>query len=71
MKLYVKLIVSHSSLANLPKCLSNNDYTIITDRASVVKNQLAATNGWTFVRAPEVCRPIDTMLCIEQPLIKF
>ncbi|KNB08998.1 hypothetical protein FOXG_09671 [Fusarium oxysporum f. sp. lycopersici 4287] len=34
-------------------CLSNNDYTIITDRASVVKNQLAATNGWTFVRAPE------------------
>ncbi|KAL9562545.1 hypothetical protein ACKAV7_013628 [Fusarium commune] len=35
-------------------CLSNNDYTIITDRASVVKNQLAATNGWTFVRAPEI-----------------
>ncbi|TVY68562.1 hypothetical protein Focb16_v002707 [Fusarium oxysporum f. sp. cubense] len=34
--------------------LSNNDYTIITDRASVVKNQLAATNGWTFVRAPEI-----------------
>ncbi|KAK2674667.1 hypothetical protein RAB80_009651 [Fusarium oxysporum f. sp. vasinfectum] len=35
-------------------CLSNNDYTIITDRASVVKNQLAATNGWTFVRAPKI-----------------
>ncbi|KAF9767190.1 hypothetical protein IL306_000281 [Fusarium sp. DS 682] len=39
-------------------CLFNNDYTITTDRASVVKNQLAATNGWTFVRAPEanVCK---------------
>ncbi|KAF4958271.1 hypothetical protein FGADI_2437 [Fusarium gaditjirri] len=35
-------------------CLSNNGYDIITDRASVVRNQLAATNGWTFVRAPEI-----------------
>ncbi|SCO90562.1 uncharacterized protein FRV6_14690 [Fusarium oxysporum] len=34
--------------------LSNNDYTITTDRAPVVKNQLAATNGWTFVQAPEI-----------------
>ncbi|EWZ86273.1 hypothetical protein FOWG_11315 [Fusarium oxysporum f. sp. lycopersici MN25] len=25
-----------------------------TDRASVVKNQLADTNGWTFVQAPEI-----------------
>ncbi|KAH7154267.1 hypothetical protein DER46DRAFT_628162 [Fusarium sp. MPI-SDFR-AT-0072] len=43
-------------------CLSNAVYwgtspnakPSFDDRASVVKNQLAATNGWTFVRAPEI-----------------
>ncbi|KAF4340113.1 hypothetical protein FBEOM_5974 [Fusarium beomiforme] len=30
------------------------DEMVRSDRASVVKNQLAATNGWTVVRAPEI-----------------
>ncbi|KAF4436736.1 hypothetical protein FACUT_6331 [Fusarium acutatum] len=34
-------------------CLSDSGYSIVTDRASVVRNQLAAT-GWTFIRAPEI-----------------
>ncbi|KAH7220263.1 hypothetical protein BKA60DRAFT_596553 [Fusarium oxysporum] len=33
---------------------SSNAKPSFDDRASVVKNQLAATNGWTFVRAPEI-----------------
>ncbi|KAJ4137171.1 hypothetical protein NW768_002752 [Fusarium equiseti] len=35
-------------------CLSNNDYTISTNKALVTKSQLAPTNGWTVIRAPEV-----------------
>ncbi|EGU78144.1 hypothetical protein FOXB_11335 [Fusarium oxysporum f. sp. conglutinans Fo5176] len=33
---------------------SSNAKPSFDNRASVVKNQLAATNGWTFVRAPEI-----------------
>ncbi|KLO85083.1 unnamed protein product [Fusarium fujikuroi] len=42
-------------------CLSDNGYNVMTDRASVVRSQLAATNGWTIIRAPEARQPIDTM----------
>ncbi|KAG5792097.1 hypothetical protein H9Q69_008845 [Fusarium xylarioides] len=35
-------------------CLSDSGYNVVTDRASVVRNQLAATNGWTIIRAPEI-----------------
>ncbi|KAF5588283.1 uncharacterized protein FSUBG_11576 [Fusarium subglutinans] len=35
-------------------CLSESGYKIVTDRASVVGSQFAATNGWTFIRAPEI-----------------
>nr|RBQ92574.1 hypothetical protein FVER53263_08799 [Fusarium verticillioides] len=34
-------------------CLSDSGYRVVTDRASVVRSQLAATNGWTILRAPE------------------
>ncbi|KAF5018294.1 hypothetical protein F66182_9719 [Fusarium sp. NRRL 66182] len=39
---------------NNERCLLDADYTMSTDRSSVVKNQLSATNGWTIVRAPEI-----------------
>ncbi|KAG9495961.1 hypothetical protein J7337_012527 [Fusarium musae] len=35
-------------------CLSDSGYSVVTDRASVVRSQLAATNGWTILRAPEI-----------------
>ncbi|KAL7756217.1 hypothetical protein ACKLNR_013210 [Fusarium oxysporum f. sp. zingiberi] len=34
--------------------LGSDNFVNNTETASVVKNQLAATNGWTFVRAPEI-----------------
>ncbi|KAF4448345.1 hypothetical protein F53441_8244 [Fusarium austroafricanum] len=36
------------------QCLADNDFTISTDRASVLKSQLPATNGWTIVRGPDI-----------------
>ncbi|KAH7196385.1 uncharacterized protein B0J16DRAFT_390289 [Fusarium flagelliforme] len=35
-------------------CLYNNDYVISTNKASVTRSQLSATNGWTVIKAPEV-----------------